>query len=124
MKPAHERREVFVAERSVEEVLTRISDSLKASGYKPRRKDGKIFVSTGSNTLLRLFRTMLPTGRTNVPAGMTVSATPEGDDTSVEVHAYDKLGPDIDAAYNPVLREKSEENIRLLIQQAKAALQT
>ncbi|WP_294567676.1 hypothetical protein [uncultured Arthrobacter sp.] len=123
MNPIYEKREIFVVGYSVEEVLTRLAGQLRASGYRPRRRKTTIVVETGSNALLRMFGTMLWISRRSVPAGMTLRAYAAGAASIVEVHAYDKVGWFVAADTNPVLRERSEENIRSLIGQAQAVLE-
>ena len=111
MNIIYEINDSFPVDQPPSEATKALVDSFTAAGFKPRVDSTTVTVKTGSNLWLRLWGTMLPWGRMNVPVGITVTLEPAPNGSVATVHAYDRLGWYLDAQSNSVLRDEAQERI-------------
>jgi hypothetical protein len=122
METIYESSESFPIEMRPAEAIKVLTDSLKASGHKPRHEANHVTVRTGSNFFLRLWGTMLPWGRSSVPVGMTVSLEETTVGSIAKIHVYDRLGWYLDARTNLIIKEECQRKMTALADLARKAL--
>lgn len=98
-------------------------EDLKAAGYRPRDTVQGLAVQTGSNFFLRLWGTMLPWGRKNVPVGLIVDVEDvTAGACTARIRAYDRLGWYLDARSNQALKKECEQKMAALTNVARNAI--